>query len=133
MNLAPLLNASPAIQIHAFAAIAAFVLGIVQFIAPKGTLPHRMLGWIWVVLMVVVSATAFFIHEIRLWGIWSPIHIFGITTPIALVLAVYFARQHKVDAHRKIMLFTFFGALILAGAFTFLPGRIMYLVVAAAQ
>ena len=42
------LNAAPAIPLHAFAAMAAFVLGIVQFAAPKGTLPHRTLGWIWV-------------------------------------------------------------------------------------
>ena len=48
MTLAPLLNASPVIQIHAFAAMAAFALGLVQFAAPKGTLPHRTIGWIWV-------------------------------------------------------------------------------------
>ncbi len=41
MSLAPLLDASPVIQIHAFAAFAAFGLGLVQFAAPKGTLPHR--------------------------------------------------------------------------------------------
>ena len=129
MTLEPLLTAAPAIQIHAFAAIAAFGLGIVQFVAPKGTLPHRTFGWIWVVLMFVVSATAFFIHEIRLWGPWSPIHIFGITTPIAIILALRSARRHNVDAHRFAMYVTFFGALLVAGAFTFLPGRIMYLVV----
>jgi uncharacterized membrane protein len=47
ISLAPLLNAEPLIQIHAFAAMAAFGLGIVQFAAPKGTLPHRTIGWIW--------------------------------------------------------------------------------------
>ena len=52
--------------------MSAFALGLVQFAAPKGTLPHRTLGWIWVTLMLVVSATAFFIHQIRLWGQWSP-------------------------------------------------------------
>jgi len=26
--------------------MAAFVLGLVQFAAPKGTLPHRTIGWI---------------------------------------------------------------------------------------
>ena len=41
MSLAPLLDAAPAIPLHAFAAMAAFALGIVQFAAPKGTLPHR--------------------------------------------------------------------------------------------
>ena len=51
MSLAPLLDAAPAIPLHAFAAMAAFALGIVQFAAPKGTLPHRTVGWIWVGLM----------------------------------------------------------------------------------
>jgi uncharacterized membrane protein len=44
MSLAPLLDAAPAIPVHAFAAMAAFALGIVQFAAPKGTLPHRSAG-----------------------------------------------------------------------------------------
>ena len=61
MSVAPLLNAEPVIQIHAFAAIAAFVLGIVQLAAPKGTLPHRTIGWIWVLLLTLVALSSFFI------------------------------------------------------------------------
>jgi uncharacterized membrane protein len=68
MSLAPLLNAAPAIPLHAFAAVAAFVLGIVQFAAPKGTLPHRTLGWIWVILMAAVAISSFWIHQLRLFG-----------------------------------------------------------------
>jgi uncharacterized membrane protein len=66
MSFDPLLEASPAIRYHAFAAIFAFALGIVQFAAPKGTVPHRALGWLWVVLMAGVSLSSFFIHTIRL-------------------------------------------------------------------
>lgn len=128
MTLAPLLSTSPAIQIHAFGAMAAFVLGIVQFLAPKGTLPHRTIGWIWVGLMVLVSVTAFFIHEIRLWGPWSPIHLLAIFTLIMLPLAVRHARRHSVANHRRAMIAIFFGALVVAGAFTFVPGRIMHAV-----
>jgi len=65
MNLAPLLDAAPAIPLHAFVAMGAFVLGVVQFAAPKRTLPHRTLGWIWVGLMAVVAASSFWIHQIR--------------------------------------------------------------------
>jgi uncharacterized membrane protein len=75
MSLAPLLDAAPAIPVHAFAAMTAFMLGIVQLAAPKGTLPHRTLGWIWVCLMLAVAISAFWIHEIRLVGPWSPIHL----------------------------------------------------------
>ena len=75
MTLAPLLSASPAIKLHAFAAMAAFALGVVQLSAPKGTRVHRTVGWLWVVLMLIVSISAFWIHELRLWGPWSPIHL----------------------------------------------------------
>lgn len=128
MTLAPLLNASPAIQFHAFAAMAAFALGLVQLAAPKGTLPHRAIGWAWVALMAVVAVTAFFIHEIRLWGPWSPIHLLAIYTLIMLPLAVLHARKHRVVNHRNAMISIFVGALIIAGAFTFLPGRVMHAV-----
>ena len=128
MSLEPLLNASPVIQLHAFAAMSAFVLGLVQFAAPKGTLPHRTIGWIWVALMTVIAISSFWIHEIRLVGPFSPIHALSIFTLVMLPLAVLHARNHRVAQHRKAMISIFVGALVIAGAFTFLPGRIMHAV-----
>ena len=129
MSLAPLLNAVPQIPIHAFAAMAAFVLGIVQFAAPKGTLPHRTVGWIWVALMATVAVSSFWIHQIRLVGPWSPIHLLSIFVLVTLPLAVWRARRHDVADHRRIMILLFTGALVIAGLFTLLPGRIMHAVV----
>ena len=129
MSLAPLLDAAPAIPLHAFAAMAAFALGVVQLAAPKGTLPHRALGWIWVALMMVVALSSFWIHQIRLLGPWSPIHLISIFVLGMVPLAVWQAHRHRVSAHRRAMILTFTGALIIAGAFTLLPGRIMYNVV----
>jgi len=126
MTLAPLLNAPLVIQVHALAAMSAFVLGLVQFTAPKGTLPHRTVGWIWVVLMLTIALSSFWIHEIRLVGPFSPIHLLSILTLVTVPLAVYAARHHRVQSHRKAMTSIFLGALVVAGAFTFLPGRIMY-------
>jgi uncharacterized membrane protein len=129
MNLAPLLQASPAIRIHAFTAMAAFALGAAQLAAPKGTLPHRTLGWVWVTLMLVVCISSFFIHQLRMWGQWSPIHLLSIFTLIMLPLAVLAAHRHEVTRHRGRMIGLFVGALVLAGLFTLWPGRIMYQVV----
>jgi uncharacterized membrane protein len=131
MSLTPLLSAPAVIQIHAFSAFAAFVLGLVQFTAPKGTIPHRTLGWIWVALMVVVAISAIFIHDPRvpaIWGNFSPIHLFVIVTLVGVPRAVWYARGHRVSAHAKTMYGVFIGALLIAGAFTFLPGRIMHAV-----
>jgi uncharacterized membrane protein len=129
VTFAPLLQASLSIQLHAFAAIGAFVLGAVQLAAPKGTVPHRIVGSIWVLLMLVVGISAFFIHELRIWGPWSPIHLLAIFTLVMLPIAVWRAHKHAVVQHRRAMLGLFFGALVIAGLFTFLPGRIMHSVV----
>jgi len=129
MSLAPLLDAAPAIPLHAFSAMAAFALGVVQFAAPKGTLPHRALGWIWVLLMASVALSSFWIHQIRLLGPWSPIHLLSIFTLTMLPLAVWRAHTHRVADHRRIMILLFTGALVVAGLFTLLPGRIMHTVV----
>jgi len=129
MTLAPLLHASSAIELHAVAAMTAFALGIVQLSAPKGTPVHRAAGWLWVLLMLAVSISAFFIHEIRLWGPWSPIHLLAIFTLVMLPLAVLRAHRHQVAQHRAAMISIFVGALVVAGAFTLLPGRIMHAVV----
>jgi uncharacterized membrane protein len=129
MTLAPLLNAAPAIPLHAFAAMAAFALGLVQFAAPKGTLPHRTVGWTWVALMATVALSSFWIHQMRMVGPFGPIHLLSIFVLIMLPLAVWKAHRHQVGTHRRIMTYTFLGALVIAGLFTLMPGRIMNAVV----
>jgi uncharacterized membrane protein len=128
MSLAPLLNASLAIQLHAFAAMSAFVLGLVQFAAPKGTLPHRTLGFIWLALMLAVAISSFWIHSIRWVGPFGPIHLLSIYVLFMVPLAVYFARKHKIRGHAKTVIGMFVGGLAIAGLFTFVPGRIMHAV-----
>src|ERR1700746_1157972 len=129
MSLAPLLDAAPAIPLHAFAAMTAFLLGLVQFAAPKGTLPHRTVGWIWVALMAVVAASSFWIHQIRLGGPFGPLPLLSNLNLLLLPLAVWRALTHRVVAHRLMMILIFTGALVVAGLFTLLPGRIMHQVV----
>ena len=109
--------------------MAAFALGLVQFAAPKGTLPHRTIGWVWVGLMACVALSSFWIHQIRLIGSWSPIHLLSIFVLIMLPLAVWRAHTRRVTAHRRAMIAIFSGALVVAGLLTMLPGRIMHQVV----
>lgn len=126
MTLAPLLAAPPAVQAHAFAAMAAFALGVVQLVAPKGTLPHRTLGWIWSVLMALVALSSFAIHTICTFGDFSVIHGLSVLTLVALPYALWNARHHRVARHARAMRLLFLGALVIAGAFTLWPGRIMH-------
>src|SRR5262245_29889435 len=127
MSLDPLFAASLVVQLHAFAAMAALVLGIVQFAAPKGTLPHRTLGYLWVGLMLMVAISSFAIYGERLprlSGSFSAIHILSVIVLVLTPLAALAAHRHHVNTHRWAMIALFTGALIIAGAFTLLPGRV---------
>ena len=42
---------------------------------------------------------------------------------------VLHARRHRVARHRLFMISIFCGALVIAGLFTFVPGRIMHAVI----
>lgn len=126
MSLAPLFAEGWVVTVHAFAAIAALLLGAVQLLAPKGTLPHRTCGYIWVALMLTAILTSFFIYDIRTWGPFSWIHILSAAALMGVVSLVREARRQDVKEHRKSALLLFFGALMIAGGFTLLPGRAMH-------
>jgi uncharacterized membrane protein len=126
MSFEPLISAAGAIPLHAFAAMAAFVLGLVQLAAPKGTVPHRALGWVWVAMMASVALSSFWIHTICQLGGFSVIHLLSVFVLVMLPLGVLRARRHQVQAHARTMKGLFLGALLIAGMFTFMPGRIMH-------
>ncbi|KIN63807.1 putative membrane protein [Sulfitobacter noctilucicola] len=129
MNFAPLTTAAIAVQIHACLAFFAVALTIAIFSIPRGSRLHRWFGWTWVLMMVGVALSSFWIFEIRLIGPFSPIHLLSAYVLVQLVFAVRAARAGRIQEHRKSMKGMVFGALVVAGAFTFLPGRVMYQVV----
>jgi uncharacterized membrane protein len=125
MSLTPLLAAPLAVQIHAFAALGALVIGAVVLFRPKGTPAHKLMGRIWVGLMLVVATSAWFINEMRIIGPFSPIHLFAAFTYVGVTRGILLIRRGDVAGHRAEMQGLYFFALILAGCFTLLPGRRM--------
>jgi uncharacterized membrane protein len=129
LTLAPLLAAPAVIQLHAAFAFAAIGLGGGQLLAKKGTLPHRTVGWAWAALMMLVAGSSLFIHTIRMWGPWSPIHLLSLFTLAVVPIAVWRARRHDIRGHRQAMIWIYALALVVTGLFTLAPGRIMNKVV----
>jgi uncharacterized membrane protein len=128
MSLDPILAAPLAIQIHAFTATAAMLLGALVLFRRKGTPLHKLMGRIWVGLMLIVATSAIFINEIRLIGPFSPIHIFVVMTYYGIWEGIREIRRGNVQAHQASMKSLYLGALLLTGAFTLLPGRRMHAV-----
>ena len=124
-----LLAESHPIPLHAIAAMMAVILGGIQLYMKKGGAIHKLLGRIWVGLMLVVSLSSFFIHKIKLWGAYSPIHLLSMWTLFSLGLAIYFVRVGNIKRHKQVMLALYGFALILTGFFTLMPGRVMHQIV----
>jgi uncharacterized membrane protein len=78
--------------------------------------------------MTLVALSSFWIHELRVIWIFSPIHLLSVFTLLMLPRAVFAARRGDIALHRTIMRALFFMGLVLPGLFTFLPGRTMHAV-----
>jgi len=125
-SISPLLAQEGWIQSHAFIALALIPLTCAIFALPRGSRLHRLLGWTWVLGMAAVATSSFAIHDIRLIGPFSPIHGLSLLTLASLVYGVRAARGHRIKDHRQTMKTLTFAALIGAGLFTLLPGRVMH-------
>ncbi|MEM1378768.1 MAG: DUF2306 domain-containing protein [Pseudomonadota bacterium] len=125
MNLIPLFNASPIIQLHVIAAILGLLLGAYVLFRPKGTRLHKVLGRVWVAAAAVTALSSFFIWEIRLVGLFRPIHLLSVLTLVSLVVGVRAAMQGRIRAHERYMKSLYVTAFVITGAFTLLPGRMM--------
>ncbi len=133
MKIEPLVSASVPIAEHTLAALVTLLVGAIQLVLAKkgfaGTFTHKVLGYTWVILLLFVAASSFFIHELKTFGLFSPIHLVSIFTIFLLLRAVSFARRGNIRAHKRAMILLYFLALVATGLFTLLPGRIMHEVV----
>lgn len=126
MNFALPSSASFAILFHVSTVVPAAFLGAFLLAGPKGTPSHRLLGKVWLLLMVGTSLSTFFIHEIRLIGDFSPIHLLSVFVIAGSFRAVAAARRRDIVAHRRHVAGMYLGGIVIAGLFTFVPGRLMY-------
>ena len=115
-----------AVQIHLATVIPAFFLGTwLIFLSRKGGRYHRILGSIYLGLMTVTSVAAMFVRSLNP-GHLSWIHIFVPVTLFGVFSAIWRIRNKDIAGHKAAMVGVYFGALIIAGALTSYPGRLMY-------
>ncbi|NTZ43365.1 DUF2306 domain-containing protein [Altererythrobacter sp. SALINAS58] len=104
-------------------------LGVVLTLTPilllraKGDRLHRVLGYVWIGSMVTTAIDSFFIRDINDGG-FSPIHLLSILTLFVSWRIVASARKGDHAAHRKHVHGIVIGALLIAGSFTFMFGRL---------
>jgi uncharacterized membrane protein len=117
--------ADTALAVHLATVIPAIPLGAYVLLTKKGGKRHKTLGYIWLSLMLVTAIATIFIRNVND-GAFSWIHLFTLLTFTAIPRAILSARRRDFAAHRRHLLQFFGGALLIAGAFTFTPGRTMW-------
>jgi len=122
-NWSLLADESWVLKAHVGAAVGTLIVGVLLLAGVKGRLWHKRLGWSWVGLMATTAISSFWLQRL---GSFSWIHGLSGWTLVVLPAAVYAARRKRIKAHRRMMTGLFVGGPVIAGAFTLLPGRLLW-------
>ena len=117
---------TPMMTLHLATVAPAAMLGTYLIFWAKGTATHRLLGKIYMILMLITALASLFIPAMV--GPQFIDHFGWILMLSLLVLAsvpraYYAARKHNVVSHKFSMAGVYFGGILVAGGFTLAPGR----------
>ncbi len=124
-NPSYILDAPLWVQIHLAASLFALVLGTMMWLRPKGTGSHKLIGKFFMLVMFVSAFTAIFIRDIND-GQFSFIHIFVPVTFLGIYNALKGIRRKNLKRHISATKGLYFGALLIPGLLSFMPGRRMF-------
>jgi uncharacterized membrane protein len=110
---------------HVVGALTSVVLGGYQvWRRPKGDTRHRLLGRVWVVLILWTAISSFWIRHINE-GAFSWLHVLSVVTLVTVTLGVVSAVRGNVPAHRGNMVGSWLGACGAMVAAMAVPGRMI--------
>jgi uncharacterized membrane protein len=127
MTLAPFYTAPDFVKIHLIGALIVTLLTPLQFWGfRKGSMPHRITGYVWLAAMLAVAISSFWINalvgpNIAGFGI---IHLLSVMALFSVVRIIQTARAGQMIAHYGYVRGLSIGFFV-AGIFTFVPPRLM--------
>ncbi len=115
--------------LHLYTVIPCVPIGGLLLIIKKGTSIHKRLGRIYMVLMLFTAIVSLFMPAYvggRVLNHFGWIHLFSFLTFWTVPTAYLAIKKGNVKAHKRKMILLYFGALIIAGTFTLMPGRYLH-------
>jgi uncharacterized membrane protein len=114
---------------HLATVLPAFLIGTFLVARRKGTPLHKVLGRIYLPLMIATGLTTLFMPAQvgpRFLGHFGFIHAFSLLTLYSAPAAYLAIRRGDIKSHRRYMIGLYLGGLVIAGAFAFSPGRMLH-------
>jgi uncharacterized membrane protein len=114
---------------HLATVVPCFILGTILLLIKKGTPRHKGMGRVYMTLMLITATITLFMPAIvgpQFLGHFGWIHSFSFLTIYTVPTAYWAIKRGDVKAHKRKMITLYFGAIIIAGGFTFFPGRYLH-------
>ena len=111
---------------HLATVLPAAVLGAWLLLRPKGSPMHRLLGKAYMSLMLVTALITLFIEAQvgpQFLSHFGAIHLLSVLVIYSVPRAYFAAKAGDDRTHRSNMLGVYLGGILIAGAFTLVPGR----------
>lgn len=115
--------------LHLATVLPAFAIGAFQLLRRKGTPSHKLLGKIYMVLMLATGLITLAMPAKvgpQFLNHFGFIHAFSLLTLINIPIAYFAAHRGNVRAHRAAMISLYFGGILIAGTFALMPGRMLH-------
>lgn len=115
--------------LHLGTVVPAFLIGTYLLINRKGTNWHKMLGKIYMILMLITAFITLFMSAVvgpTLFGHFGFIHLFSLSVFYTVPTAYRAARAGNIKTHKGNMLGLYIGGMLIAGSFALMPGRLLH-------
>lgn len=115
--------------LHLASIFPAFLIATFLMLSKKGTTIHRLLGKIFMILMLFSAAVSLFMSaEVgpTLFSHFGFIHLLSIQVLYSVCAAYIAVKQGDIRRHKTNMILLYVGGLMIAGGLTLLPGRLLH-------
>ncbi|WP_218598193.1 DUF2306 domain-containing protein [Polaribacter sp. NJDZ03] len=114
---------------HLITVVPCVFIGAYLLAVKKGTPFHRDLGKIYMLLMMITAIITLFMPAYvgpQVLNHFGFIHLFSFLTLYSIPTAIIAIKKKQIKKHKLKMIFLYVGAIVIAGGFTFTPGRYLH-------
>jgi len=115
--------------LHLGSLVPAFVIGSYLLLNRKGTPVHRLVGKIYMGLMLFTAFITLFMEALvgpKFLNHFGFLHLLSLFVLYTVPTAYRAIRVGNIKLHKRKMVGLYVGALLVAGAFTLSPGRLIH-------